>query len=73
MPDRLQHNFGYQLERSAQKFPMVATKTRLDKLKQQGIDEIDKRMQEALDKIPEVEGVIRDKAQKVKDEWNKIF
>ena len=73
MPDRLRHNFGYQLERSAQKFPMVATKTRLDKLKQQGIDEIDKRMQEALDKIPEVEGVIRDKAQKVKDEWNAIF
>ena len=73
MPDRLRHNFGYQLERYAQKFPMVATKTRLDKLKQQGIDEIDKRMQEALDKIPDVEDVIRDKAQKVKDEWNKIF
>jgi len=30
-------------------------------------------MQEALDKIPDVEGVIRDKAQKVKDEWDKIF
>jgi len=73
LPERPNFDISKILEAYAQKFPMVATKTRMDKLKQQGIDEIDKRMQEALDKIPDVEGVIRDKAQKVKDEWDKIF
>ena len=73
MPERPNFDIGNILGSYAQKFPMVATKTRMDKLKQQGIDEIDKRMQEALDKIPDVEGVIRDKAQKAKDEWNKMF
>ena len=30
-------------------------------------------MQEALDKIPEIEDIIKNKAQQAKDEWNKLF
>ncbi len=73
MPERPNFNISNNLESYAQKFPMVATKTRMDKLKQQGIDEIDKRMQEAIDKIPAVEGLIRVKALNAKDEWNEMF
>ena len=73
MPERLNYGFEDKLERYAQKFPMVATKTRMDKLKQDGIDEIDKGLQDALDKITDIEDVIREKAQKVKDEWDAIF
>ena len=73
MPERLNYGFEDKLERYAQKFPMVATKTRMDKLKQDGIDEIDKGLQDALDKLTDIEDVIREKAQKVKDEWDAIF
>ena len=55
------------------KFPQVATQARQDKLKQVGIDEIDKRMQEALGKMTEVEDEIRRLSQEAKDEWDKVF
>jgi len=74
MPERPNYDWNNNnFKDYAQRFPMVATKTRMDKLKQQGIDEIDKCMQEALDKIPEIEDIIKNKAQQAKDEWDKLF